>query len=211
MEKKIKKTKRFLKERLNNTPNISEDEKKYRFEHSVRVSHYGKEICKVEGGDPLIVELACLLHDCAKFEAIKSVDHGRLSAEVARTFLITLDLSQKQIDDICYAIAKHVDGEAGYEYDDIIEAKIVSDADNVDRFGTYRIYQSLDWDQVKEVDVDVMKEKVEKRIHGLNRLFSTIKLDTNHGDKLFKERVKKQIDFYNDYLYELNITILEMA
>ncbi len=74
-------------------------------------------------------------------------------------FLETLNLSNKQIDDICYAIAVHVDGEAGYSYEETLESKIVTDSDNIDRFGAYRIYQSLDCDNIKQMKIEEAYEK----------------------------------------------------
>ncbi len=134
-------------------------QKKYRYEHSLRVSHIGKQISEVEGADTFIVEIGCLLHDVGKFQTEVNRDHGRVSAKVAKVFLETLNLSNKQIDDICYAIAVHVDGEAGYSYEETLESKIVTDSDNIDRFGAYRIYQSLDCDNIKQMKIEEAYEK----------------------------------------------------
>ena len=121
----------FLREHLNNSANIDDNEKWYRFEHSMRVANIAKIIAEREGQDVFVVTLAAILHDVGKFDTESFDDHGRVSADVARPFLKTLNLSQRQEDDIHYCIAFHVDGEAGYEYDPIAEAETVCDADNI--------------------------------------------------------------------------------
>lgn len=210
MENIIKLTKEFLRNTLNaSSSNVDEEEKKYRYEHSLRVSHIGKQIAEIKGADGFIVEMSCLLHDVGKFETEINKDHGRVSAKVAKDFLDTLNLSEKQISDICYSIAVHVDGEAGYPYEDTLESKIVTDADNIDRFGAYRIYQSLDFDNVKQAAVEETYEKINNRIGRLEKLLKEYNLETEEGTRLFKENLKFQIEFYNRYLLELRNTLKE--
>ena len=210
MESIIRLTKEFLWNTLNASTNIDDIEKKYRYEHSLRVSHIGKQISKVEGADTLIVEIGCLLHDVGKFQTEVNRDHGRVSAMVAKVFLETLNLSNKQIDDICYAIAVHVDGEAGYLYEETLESKIVTDSDNIDRFGAYRIYQSLDWDNIKQMKIEEAYEKISNRIKRLEKLVEEYDLETTEGTRLFKDNIKFQIQFYNRYLLELENTLIEL-
>ena len=59
-------------------------------------------------------------------------------------------ITSKEVDDICYAIAVHVDGQSGYAYPDILEAKIVKDADCIDRFSSSKIKQRLIWGKKDE-------------------------------------------------------------
>lgn len=206
----IRLTKEFLKETLDQSTRIDEIEKKYRYEHSLRVSHIGKLLSETEGADGFIVEMSCLLHDVGKFETDDNKEHGRVSARVARNYLETLDLSKRQIDDICYAIAVHVDGEAGYPYEDTIESKIVSDADNIDRFGAYRIYQTLDWFNVKVTSIEDIYQKTENWVVRLEKLFEEYNLETLEGTKMFKDNIKFQLDYYNRYLQELKNTLNEL-
>ena len=118
-------------------------EKVYRIEHSIRVAKYARMIAEADGYDITVCSLAGILHDVGKFESDIGKDHGRVSAIISRNFLQTLPLTTKQVDDICYCIAKHCDGEAGYVYDSIIEAEAVSNADSIDKHGIYRIIQAL--------------------------------------------------------------------
>ncbi|QVK19338.1 HD domain-containing protein [Mycoplasmatota bacterium] len=217
MKEIIKKTEKFLYMYLNEANErlpidakpIPVEEIKYRYEHSLRVANVGIKLAEREGANKRVVTLGCLLHDVGKYDCEKNIDHGRQSAKVARSFLETLNLTKKEIDDICYSIAVHVDGIAGYEYEDIIEAEIVTNADNIDRFSAYRIYQQMAWDYRNgSFPVNQEKDRILKRIERLQNLYDTFHLKTKSGDEWFKENVKFQIQFYKRYLKQLEITIV---
>lgn len=67
--------------------NMSEDEKNYRIEHSIRVANIGKFLAERENANVKIVVIGCLLHDVGKFDTEDNMEHGRVSANVAREFL----------------------------------------------------------------------------------------------------------------------------
>ena len=114
----------------------------YRWEHTLRVAQYGKLLAEAEDAQVEIVVAACLLHDIAHFEAEDNYrDHGRRGAALARPILTRVGYTPEQIESICFAIAAHVDGDAGFDHPDTLEANCASDADNIDRFGAYRILQ----------------------------------------------------------------------
>lgn len=207
MNELFEQAKVFLKSKIMGSTTFDEIEKQYRYDHTMRVTKIGLEIAKQEGLDRLIVGLGCILHDCAKLEEVANIDHGRLSANVARPFLETLDLTTKQVDDICYAIAIHVDGVAGYEYPNFLEAEVVSDADNIDRFGIYRIYQELSWKKIETLSIQDQIAYVQKRISGLNRLLKEHKLATPTSNRLFSNNLNAQISFFEALLKELNTTL----
>ncbi len=188
------------------------NEIKYRYEHSLRVSNIGLELAKLENANKKVTIIACLLHDVGKFDTNDNIDHGRVSARIARNFLLKLDLSQAEIDDICYAIAAHVDRKCGYEYKETLEAKIVRDSDTIDRFGVCRINQRLIWDQMEAKQADkgkIIESKIndiEEFLKKLNRYDNEYNLETNSGNKKIKERLKLQMCFYDKYLLELKMT-----
>lgn len=213
----INKTEKFLYKYLNDAnkrlpkdaKRISDEVIKYRYEHSLRVANIGNKLAEIEGANKKVVMLGCLLHDVGKYDCEKNIDHGRQSAKVARTFLETLNLTKKEIDDICFTIAVHVDGIAGYDYEHIIEAEIVTNSDNIDRFSAYRIYQQMSWDyRDGSFPVQQEKDRIQKRIERLQNLYNTFHLKTKSGDEWFKENVKFQIQFYKRYLKQLDITIV---
>lgn len=167
----------------------------YRWEHTLRVANYGKILAEAEGADAEAVVAACLLHDVAHFECEADYKgHGREGAKIARPVLTALDYAPAQIDNICYAIAVHVDGKADFEHPETREASCVTDADNLDRFGAYRILQ---WCVPEMDEFPKLIEKLSQRIQKLQEYRQREKvLETDMGDKLFKQQLDRQIGFF---------------
>lgn len=206
MNEMIAKTQEFL---YNHFLKSGYDQKeiKYRYDHTLRVANIGLELAKSENADLKIIVLGCLLHDVAKFDTDIAVEHGRISARVAKPFLKALNLSKREIGDICYAIAAHVDGKCGYEYEETLEEKIVSDADNIDRFGANRICQQAIWDlNYEEKTIEEKTGDIKNKLEKLNKYYDANVLQTKAGNSRFKEQLRLQIYFYDEYLKELRIT-----
>ena len=175
----------------------------YRWNHTLRVSQYGKVISEKEGGNLEIILAACLLHDISWFDVNteSSREHGRYGAVKARTFLETLSYSQEQVEHICYAIATHVDE----DNPTTLEAKILSDADNVDRFGPYRIIQ---WCFADIEDYDKLASKLRERINRLEHYLDVNPLFTDTGQQLFTEQISLQIRFFSQFIGENELSIM---
>jgi uncharacterized protein len=107
----------------------------YRWQHTQRVANYGKQIATAEGAQVELVVAACLLHDVASFDPGERIEHGRLGAAIARPLLLEWGYTHRETENICYSVASHVD----VEQLETLEAKCTSDADNVDRFGAFRV------------------------------------------------------------------------
>ncbi|MDF2522608.1 MAG: hypothetical protein K0R31_249 [Clostridiales bacterium] len=209
MEQLIKRCHEFLVSHINEA-SMTEEEKNYRVEHSLRVANFGKYLAERENADSKIVVISCLLHDVGKFDTEDNMEHGRVSARIARDFLNDTTLSQKEIEDICYAIAVHVDGKCGYDYEETLESKIVSDSDNIDRFGALRIHQTMAWG--KECTEGTIQERIEAVrtiIRKRMELKDQYNLETQTGDKIWKDYLKYQIEYFERYLKELEITTLD--
>lgn len=137
----------------------------------------------------------------------KNADHGRVSALKAKSFLVSLGLSNKEVEDTCYAIAAHVDGESGYPYEDTIEAKIVTDADNIDRFSSSKIHHCKIWcigEPIKTVE-----ERIQSYSNKIKKLESYLMhdvLETKSGNETFKEKLHFNINFYRRLKEDLLIT-----
>mgnify|MGYP000164354704 CR=1 FL=1 len=206
MERLIKLCHEFLLSHIS-TASITEEEKTYRVEHSIRVANIGKFLAEREKANIKIVVISCLLHDVGKFDTEDNMEHGRVSANVAREFLKSTSLSQKEIDDICYAIAVHVDGKCGYDYKETLESKIVSDSDNLDRFGALRIYQSMAWDKESiEGTIEERTKAVQSKIDYRKKLRNEFSLGTEAANEIWKDYLEYQIEYFERYLEELVIT-----
>ncbi|MFZ5879712.1 MAG: HD domain-containing protein [Chloroflexota bacterium] len=176
----------------------------YRWKHTLRVVQYGKRIAEAEHADVEIVMAACLLHDVSKFDSEEyGVEHGRVSARIARPFLETLGYTPEQVNHICFAVAVHVDDKADFEHPVTLETKIVNDADNVDRFGAYRLLMHYR-DQVEEYEQLIAR--AEKRLLVLRRYLAE-ELGTPTGERLFRRQLELQITFLERLVEDSTLTI----
>ena len=175
----------------------------YRWQHTLRVAQFGKVIAENENTDVESVVAACLLHDIAWFDtnAENNRDHGRIGAEKARPILKDQGYSLKRIKNICYSIASHVDE----DNPNTLEAKIVSDADNVDRFGPYRILQ---WCFSDIADYEKLAAKLSERISRLEHYREENPLYTSTGRQLFAEQLNLQLRFFSEFVGEKKLSVI---
>lgn len=181
----------------------------YRWEHTLRVAQYGKRIAEEEGADVELVVSACLLHDIAYADSGDDdqggIEHGRIGARISRPILQEIGYTAKETENICYAVALHVDGHADFDHPETLESKIVSDADNIDRFGAYRIIQ---WCLGEIQDYNSLIEILTKRVERLEAYRAKSPLETQTGQKLFAQRLDRQIAFFNALIDEHALTCL---
>jgi putative nucleotidyltransferase with HDIG domain len=177
----------------------------YRWKHTLRVAQFGKVIAENEVADVELVVAACLLHDMAWFDttAENNREHGRIGAEKARPFLKSLGFGSDQMENICYSIASHVDDADP----DTLEAKIVSDADNVDRFGPYRILQ---WCFSDIDDYEKLANKLTERIHRLEQYREENPNATPTGQQLFAEQLNLQLRFFCEFIGEKKLSVMPL-
>ncbi|MGA2504849.1 MAG: HD domain-containing protein [Anaerolineales bacterium] len=175
----------------------------YRWKHTLRVAQFGKVIAENEVADVELVVAACILHDIAWFDtnADNSREHGRIGAEKAKPILESLGYNHQQIETVCYAISTHVDD----DNPDTLEAKILSDADNIDRFGPYRILQ---WCFADIEDYDKLATKLVDRIHRLEQYRKNNPLFTITGQQLFAEQLNLQIQFFSEFVGEKELSVM---
>lgn len=171
----------------------------YRVAHSFRVANIGKKIAEEEGMNEQDLIIACLLHDisyCENFKAQEEwLNHGRKSAQMVREFLKSIHYPQQRIQDICFAIAIHVDLKADFQGEYTPFTQSVQEADNIDRVGAYRLYETLESVKFSAQDINVQAEYVESMLKTLNE-YLTYDCSTKTATKLWKDRIQFQIDFY---------------
>ena len=168
----------------------------YRWQHTLRVAGYGRQIAAAEGADLELTVAGCLLHDVAWFdEMADSRDHGRAGAEIARPFLTELGYTPAQAENICHSVATHVD----IENPDTLEARITSDADNIERFGAYRILQ---WCLPDVGDYTALANKLGNRLPRLKRYQEKVPLFTETAKGLFAGQLELQILFFEKMVQE---------
>ena len=197
----ITKTENFLRDTFTASEYLQRNpaDRDYRLEHSCRVANIAKAIAEAEGFDVTHAVIAGLLHDISYCEEMVTRDdrlnHGRRSAAIARPFLESLGLSADAVNAICFGIAIHVDDEADFEWARTAFCETVGDADNIDRFDVYRIYESLQYIQFSEMPLAEKLERVNSTIDKLTR-YKDMKLGTETAKKLWIQRLDYQLDFY---------------
>lgn len=209
---KIVRTKKYLTELFNESQYLQDNphERDYRYDHTLRVSYWGKYIAEKEGLDVEALVVGCLLHDISYIEEMPTreiqLNHGRRSAEIARPFLEILGFDETTKNDILFGIAIHVDDKSDFYWKRSILAESISDADNLDRFDVYRIYESLEYDAFSKMKNEEKIEYCQKRI---DRVKMNFKIDfaTVTATKLFHERLQNMKNFFELMLEQCQRTI----
>ena len=107
----------------------------YRWEHTLRVAYWAWRLAADEGANVERCVVAALFHDVSHFVSEDYRKHGIGSAEIAKDFLVKENHREDFVEDVAYAVQSHV-GESNPK---TIEAKILQDADTLDRLGYFRI------------------------------------------------------------------------
>lgn len=205
----ITKTESFLKDTFAASPYLREHpvDRDYRLEHSYRVANIAKTIAEAEGFDVTCAVIAGLLHDIAYCEEMVTredrLNHGRRSAAIARPFLESLGLRDDAVNEICYGIAIHVDNEADFDWVRTPFCETVGDADNIDRFDVYRVYESLQWMQFSDMPLAQKRSQVDSIMDKLTR-YKEMKLGTETAKRLWIERLDYQLSFYSKLKAQLD-------
>lgn len=115
----------------------------YRVGHSLRVAKFAESLAKKEGADMQVVQFAAILHDIGKYKETKEKNHCLLGAEIAVSILKDFKLSkdknkdERKKENIIHAIKVHSFMHKNLA--ETIEAKIIQDADKLDRLSPVRI------------------------------------------------------------------------
>lgn len=196
-------TAKFLKDELSKMIELFPEEKRaieYRYEHSLRVASIALDIAKKEGLDEDRCYIGALLHDLGysvPYDNPKEyVNHGRIGAKLARPFLESLGYSEEEVNEICYGIAIHVDDKADFEGKRTALAVTIGDADNIDRYDAFRIYDRLTWIDYKNLSLEKQKEHVDSVLSSLNK-YLDYECATRTATLMWKERISFQLEFYN--------------
>ena len=102
----------------------------------------------------------------------------------------------------------HVDGKADFNREHTLEADIVSDADNIDRFGAFR---TLQWCVPRMNDHYALVENLQDRLEHLGGYLDNSPLETPAGQQLFAVQLKRQIAFFRDLIHEYDLSHLPVS
>lgn len=177
--------------------------------HSYRVANIGKEIAEKEGLNVEDLIIACLLHDVSYCTPFKTQDewqnHGRVSSKMVRTFLESIDYPKERIHDICYAIAIHVDLKADFDGEYNAFTLSVQEADNIDRVGAYRLYETLEAAQFSKQSIDVQIKYVDLMLQTLYE-YASYECTTKTAQTLWLDRIQFQKNYFERLKDQLKIS-----
>ncbi|WP_292380874.1 HD domain-containing protein [Methanosarcina sp. UBA289] len=205
----IEKTREFVASFLEGEPSSHD------MTHINRVESLCLEIREKEGGDPLVLQLAALLHDVGVIkEHEEGGDHAVYSADIASEFLSKAGLGKEVIEAVTNCIRTHRFS-AGKSPENL-EARILQDADRLDALGAVGIFRAvLSMGALRMLKHTTGMDKgsskrtvyIEDPIEGFNEYMQykpfTIpeKLNTNTA----KEIAEKRLKIMRLYLKALNI------
>lgn len=211
----------FLREHLYSREGVSDGSKRYRFEHCLRVARIGRIVAKGEGLDADVLALGCLLHDIGKYDAEIPVDHGRAGALIAEDYLRSVALEDGAREQIVQGIAMHVDDlwnvrgddegtdrdAHGREYltfdgEPTLLARSIGDCDNIDRFGAYRVYDTMSYFDFLGMSTDEQVEWTSKYVAKLDRLRG-VPCSTATASELWGEAIDVQHAYFSRLLAEI--------
>lgn len=175
---------------------------KYRWEHTLRVAYWARRLAVAEGADIEKCVVAALFHDVSHFVSEDYRKHGVRSAEVAKDFLIRENFDENFMKDVAYAVESHV-GEANPK---TLEARILQDADTLDRFGYFRILMFGKDAQFE--DRENLRRKVQSSLEYVKRVgrgeFGP--MWTEMGEDEMKRRIRINLHIMSGVLDELEKT-----
>lgn len=121
--------------------------------HLERTLNNALYLCEKEGGDKLIVGVSAFLHDIHR---IMQTKEGKFvspkdSLPKVREFLSNIDLTEEQIEKICFCIEHHENYNWNKNNVSDINALIVQDADNLDAIGAIGIGRAFNYGGVNNI------------------------------------------------------------
>ena len=200
---------------------FNQDKTGHDFSHVKRTLQYGFYLWEREGGDVEVIATACLVHDVHRLMGAKQGKfvHPRESLDRVRELISDLDLTEKQITRILYAVEHHEEYAFGKEKVTVkdIESKIVQDADNLDAIGSIAITRSFRYGTAhgmpdylpeepfyfSEYGEDVNDKSTVHHLYNKSLRLGKF-LNTASARKLARKKTKLVKDFIDLYVQEFN-------
>lgn len=208
--KNIEKAVKFLQNTYNSSDYFKQNPnaKEYRYQHTLRVSKIAMDLSEKEDLDKDIAVIGALLHDISytiEFENKEDWEnHGRNSAKMIQPFLMQLDLTKKQRVEILLGVANHVDGNSNFEGDLTSNSLTIIDSDNLDRFDTFRTFESLSYDRFYDKKIEDQLKYLKHRVDRITTLMKAEKeFATKTAKSMWRERLLKQKEVYEDLSRQL--------
>ncbi len=157
-----------------------------RWHHTLRVLKFAEHLAKIEKADMEVVRFAAILHDVGKYKEPRE-NHALAGWKIASRILKKFVLPKKKKENILHCILVHSwesHGKAKTK-----EAKIIQDADRLDRVSPTRVALHLYFAQKSKKDILSAVKSVERIIK------ETSVFNTNSASQIAESRIKASSQF----------------
>lgn len=189
--------------------------------HLERTLNNALYICEKEGGDPLIVGISSFLHDVHRIMQNKEGKYvsPKDSLYLVKDILSNIELTEEQIEKICYCIEYHEEYNWNGNNINDINALIVQDADNLDAIGAIGIGRAFNYGGAHNIEMydsnlplnennDYKESEGDKEStihHFYHKLFKLgDNMNTKTAKTLADTRIKFMQEFAQQFLKEWN-------
>ena len=176
------------------------------FYHTLRVYNLANYITKFEKCDTELVFLGALLHDVDDYKLVGEENEPFYNA---KTFLKSLGLSSKKIEQICHIISQVSFKGNDTVVPDTIEGKIVQDADRLDAIGAIGIGRTFAYGGSHKTRMHIPNMEYKENMSA-EEYYKNVGTTINHFyEKLLKlkdlmntETAKKMAKHRHEYMQE---------
>ena len=111
-------------------------------------------------------------------------------------------LEPERVQEICYGIAIHVDGRADFPGEVTAFALSIGDADDVDHFDAYRIYDTMEYVGFRNLKIEDKRRWFKEKLEWINWRIGE-KSGTETARKMIEERLLYQRQYYEKVLEQM--------
>lgn len=189
--------------------------------HLERTLNNALYLCDKEGGDKIVVGISAFLHDIHRIMQNKEEKFvsPKDSLPTVKNILSNIDLTEEQVEKICYCIEHHE--KYNWNKDNVTDknALILQDADNLDAIGAIGIARTFSFGGVNKIKmydeteplnensnyVESMGTNESTIHHFYHKLFKLgNNMNTKTAKRLAVKRIKLMRKFVNEFLNEWN-------
>lgn len=163
----------------------------HNWEHTLRDAANALTLLKTESANPSIVLPAIIFHDVGFLKGATGKTHAAIGAEMAPEIFPNLGFTAEETQHISNCIRTHK-GSMLQEKPETTEAKVVCDADLLEKYGPLGIVQTITTYNEFEWGSDEFLKRADK-------LETELQMETETGKKLAAKLLPQTIKFWKAY------------
>lgn len=165
-----------------------------RTEHTLRVLKFAEQLARKEKADLGVVRFAAILHDIGKYKETKKKKHAVCGEEMSRPILKNFSFSEERKNNILHCVRRH--SKHSGDKAKTLEAKIIQDADKLDRLSPVRMAIYFYVGALKGKKFSVIIKKVKKIVS------DTKNFNTKSARELAKQKKKLCHEFIRNFEHD---------